>query len=194
MKGLISKLRRWLANEEHEHYVLLTLAVVAFTESIIFPLPVDIFTLGLSSLRPKRWFSYALIATLFSVFGALIAYLIGSHFSYIAYRIAGFFHYQQVMEQLMQAFQSSSFLSIFTSAFTPIPYKVFTLTAGVASLPLFPFITASLLGRGLRFFLESFLGMKFGEELAKKHMKKINTISIILIILLVVILFLRKVL
>lgn len=192
MKRVIAKLRVWITREENERSVFLVLAFVAFTESIVFPLPVDIFTLGLSSLRPKRWFSYALIATLFSVFGALTAYLIGLHFSHVAYRIADMFHYRQGMEQVIHAFQSSSFLSIFTSAFTPIPYKVFTLSAGVASLPLLPFVSASLLGRGFRFFLESFLGMKFGEELAKKHMRKVNIISFLVVLFLLAVFLFKK--
>ncbi len=194
MREVVTKLRIWITKEENEHSVFTILAFVAFIESIIFPLPVDIFTLGLSSLRPKRWFLYALIATLFSVFGALVAYLIGLHFSPLAYRIADIFHYRSVMEQFMQAFQSSSFFSIFTSAFTPIPYKVFTLSAGVASLPLFPFVSASILGRGLRFFIESFFGMKFGEELAKRHMKKVNIISFTVVVLIISVLFFKKVL
>ena len=192
MKKIFTQVRKWIVKEEHEHYVLLLLATVAFTESIIFPLPVDIFTLGLSSIRPKRWFFYALIATLFSVLGALVAYIIGMKFSSLAYHIASLFHYEALMLKLIEVFRSSSFLSIFTSAFTPIPYKVFTLSAGVASLPLFPFLTASLLGRGLRFFLESYLGMKFGEEIAKKHMRKTNIVSFVVIAIIILIFLARK--
>ncbi len=158
--------------------ILVFLAIFAFLESFILPIPVDIFTLGLSALRPKRWFLFFLVATISSVLGAVFAYFFASHFSPWAEEILKVFHYEALFEKTRLLFEKKSFLLMFTSAFTPLPYKVFTLSAGLVRAPLAPFITASLLGRGLRFFIESYLGMRFGADLAKKYIKHMNQLLI----------------
>jgi len=172
-----------------ENYILFFLSLFSFLESIIFPIPIDIFTLGLSSLRPRKWKSYFIYATVFSVLGAVTAYIIGEYFSHLAFSVIHFFHYDSYYEKVARLFHSSPFWLTFTSAFTPIPFKVFTLTAGITRAPFLPFLLASIVGRGLRFFIESYLGMRFGLEMAKRHMRRIN-IGLILLLLLFIIFYL----
>ncbi len=170
--------------------VLFFLSLLSFFESLILPIPVDIFALGLSSWKPKKWFFFFSFATFFSVVGGITAYFLGYFYRDFVLSLVHFFNYEKLFFQTGEMFQKSSFFVLFISAFTPIPYKVFTLSAGFFHVSLFSFISASFLGRGLRFFLESYFGMKFGEVLAKKKMKKINIISLLLVLVFILFLIL----
>ena len=126
---------------------------LSFAESSFFPIPPDVMLAQMSLANPRRAWWFALITTLASVAGGLFGYLIG----YFAFDlIEGWLRasrYWGAYEQAVAWFDVWGFWAIFVAGFSPIPYKVFTIAAGVANMALLPFTLASLVGRGGRFFL-----------------------------------------
>lgn len=126
---------------------------LSFAESSFFPIPPDVMLAPMSLANPQRAWWFALLTTITSVAGGLFGYLIG----YFAFDlIAGWLRtssYWGAYEQAVAWFEAWGFWAIFVAGFSPIPYKVFTIAAGVAHMALLPFTLASLIGRGARFFL-----------------------------------------
>lgn len=179
--------------ESDKKYVMHILAAIAFFESIIFPIPVDIFTFSLAAMQPKKWVKIGAIATVWSVLGAIVGYFLGVYlFQSFGQQMIDFYGYQEQFVQVTELFKRNTFLVMFTSAFTPVPYKVFTVTGGALHVGLLPFISASLLGRGMRFFLETYLAHKFGKKITKHIMQKINIYSIIFVVLVVLFIFIKS--
>jgi len=150
---IIRSLYKWVLHWANTPRGLVALFFLAFAESSFFPIPPDVLLIALCLGRPKRALFYALICTSASVLGGMFGYLIGHEFWHLSndfflrhiFSEATFFRVQEL-------YQQNAFLSIFVSGFTPIPYKVFTITAGVFDIPFGTFTFASTLGRGLRFF------------------------------------------
>ncbi len=126
---------------------------LSFAESSFFPIPPDVMLAPMSLANPQRAWWFALLTTITSVAGGLFGYLIG----YFAFDlIEGWLRassYWGAYEQAVAWFEAWGFWAIFVAGFSPIPYKVFTIAAGVAHMALLPFTLASLIGRGARFFL-----------------------------------------
>lgn len=157
-----TRIRKWVEGP----YGLSALCVVSFTESIFFPLPVDPLIMALSMVNPKRWFSYGVFSTLFSVLGAIVGYKIGLFFwSDFQNFFLTYITTEEILEKVTSLFNENAFVTIFLSGFTPLPYKVFAIAAGLlqTSFPLFVF--ASLLSRGLRFICIAFLCAKYGKKI-----------------------------
>lgn len=179
-----SKLIAWFKRETDKPYVIYLLAVIAFLESIIFPIPVDIFTFTLSAAHPRKWLQYAWVATVFSVLGAVGGYYLGFFlFDSFGMALIEFYGYEKEFQKVVDLFDHNTFLVIFTAAFTPIPFKVFTIAGGALEVNLFSFIISSILGRGLRYFAEAWLPYRFGEHFAKVMQKNINIFSWIVLLL-----------
>ena len=180
-------MEKWLKKLEREAdkaYVLYFLAGISFLESIIFPVPIDIFTFSLASVQPKKWIRFGSVATIFSVLGSVFGYFLGYYlFQSFGERLIHFYHYETQFQHIITLFYRNTFIVMFTSAFTPIPFKVFTIAGGAAKVSFIPFISASLLGRGLRFFIEVYLAQKFGKKVAMHIMKRINIYSLILVVI-----------
>lgn len=153
------------------------LACVAFTESSIFPIPPDVMLIPMGLARPNKALQYALITTLFSVLGGILGYGLGFFFS------------PYVENLLIKAGMLNDFLAVkswflhygiwivFLAGFSPIPYKLFTIAAGVLHMSFIPFVIASLIGRGGRFFLVAILIHIFGEKVSEKletHIEKLG--------------------
>jgi membrane protein YqaA with SNARE-associated domain len=187
------KLYAWFERETDKKYMIYFLAAVSFFESVIFPIPVDIFTFSLAALHPKKWFNYGLVATVFSVLGAVFGYFLGMYlFDSFGQRFIDFYGYQDEFILVTELFNKNIFWVMFTSAFTPIPYKVFTIAGGALRVALFPFILASILGRGLRFFAETYLAHKYGKKVTEHIMQKFNTYSLIVVGALVLFIVMRS--
>ncbi|HHH13018.1 MAG TPA: DedA family protein [Thiolapillus brandeum] len=129
------------------------LGALSFAESSFFPVPPDVMLAPMSMAQPKRAWRFALLTTLASVAGGVLGYLIGS----LAFDlVAGWLQQAGYYEKYLLArewFDRWGFWAVFVAGFSPIPYKVFTITAGVISMSFLPFVLASVIGRGARFFL-----------------------------------------
>lgn len=163
--GPLRRLYHWVLSWAETPYGSPALAVLAFAESSFFPLPPDPLLMALALGSPRRAFRFAATATVASVTGGMAGYLIG----YGAWSLTSGFFFGHVpgvtpeaFAQVRALYDRYDFWAIFTAGFTPIPYKVFTLSAGVFSLSFPVFVGASVLSRGARFFLLGALIWRFG--------------------------------
>ena len=168
---MLRKLYDWVFSLARHRHATRSLAVVSFAESSFFPIPPDVMLAPMSLANPRRAFHFALLTTLASVAGGLFGYLIG-YFAFDALELwLRGTHYWAAYEQAVLWFKEWGFWAIFIAGFSPIPYKVFTIAAGVASMALLPFTLASLVGRGARFFLVAGL-MAWGGERMEGALRK----------------------
>ena len=159
------------------------LGAVSFLESIIFPIPPDIFLIPMVLAKKYKWFYLGLVCTFFSILGGAVGYLIG-YFSWdtIGNQISNFYNASEEIEKLRIQFSKYGWLIIFVAGFTPIPYKVFTLGSGLLSFNFFIFFLCSLISRGLRFITLAYLVNKYGDRsilLVKEHFFKITLIILL---------------
>jgi len=151
--GLFRRLYDWMLRASRHRHAERYLAGVAFAESSFFPLPPDLMLVPMSFATPERWWRLALITTVGSLCGGLLGWCIGAFALQMAMPVieaAGYLHAYQVTQVW---FSEYGVWAVFIAGFTPIPYKVFTISAGAVLMPIFPFAVASLVGRGARFFL-----------------------------------------
>ena len=147
----------------------LYLGVVSFVESSFFPIPPDVMVVPMVLAKKSSYLKIYFIATIFSVLGGIFGYLIGYLFIDLAMYVIEFYNYEnKVLKLKMDLSQGSGMFiwlgTLFLAGFTPLPYKVFTITSGLIGFDIIAFIIISLISRGLRFFLVSFLTFKFGEK------------------------------
>ncbi len=164
LRNLYDWVMRWA--EHPKSFNLLCL--LAFVESIFFPIPVDPFLMAVAAAKPKKAIWYSLAASLFSVLGGLAGYLLGYLFWEGSHEF--FFTYifpQEKFNLVLEEFKQNAFLAMFLAGFTPIPFKVFTLAAGVAQIALLPFILGSIVSRTLRFSIEGMLIYFWGPSIRK---------------------------
>ena len=174
------------------------LAIVSFIESSFFPIPPDVMVIPMVISKKDDFFKIFLIATLFSVMGGILGYLLGAFFFDIAMNVMTFYGYEDKLMSLKNNLINNqgyyAWLSIlFLAGFTPLPYKVFTIASGLIGFNLIIFIFISLISRGLRFFIVSYLSYKFGDlftQFMDKHGSKWFTIVGILIVIIGVIIYL----
>jgi membrane protein YqaA with SNARE-associated domain len=176
---LYNKTIIWSAHRHAPYY----LAGVSFIESSIFPIPPDVMLVSMGLASPKHSWRNALIATLFSVAGGMLGYLIGLYGMYLiqpyleASSVAPRYH------QVMQWFEQSGVWVVVVAAFTPFPYKIFTITAGAMHMAFLPFVIGSFIGRGLRFFLVCSLLYFVGEHIEAKLRRYIDYIGWLLLLI-----------
>jgi len=143
------------------------LAIVSFAESSFFPIPPDIMIIPMVIAKKIDYLKIFLIATIFSALGGLLGYFIGSTFLDISMNVIEFYGYEQKVLTLKNDLTSDSgfyvFLgALFLAGFTPLPFKVFTITSGIIGFNIIIFFFICLVSRGLRFFIVSYLTYKFG--------------------------------
>lgn len=150
----IRRIYDWVLGWAETPYGVPALFVLAFTESSFFPIPPDVLLIALALSIPTRAFRFALWCTVGSVLGGLFGYFIGYALwtTFEPYLINRVFS-QENFDAVTLQYNQHGELAVFIAAFTPIPYKVFTVAAGVAKLDLLGFTGASIVGRGGRFFL-----------------------------------------
>ena len=167
------------------------LAFISFIESSFFPIPPDVMIVPMVLTKKEDYLKIFLIATIFSVLGGVLGYFLGSMFLEFSMSIIEFYNYENKVFELQDKLSNKVGLifwvgTLFLAGFTPLPYKVFTITSGFIGFNLYIFILISLISRGLRFFIVSYLSMKFGgkfEILLRKEGFKWFTIFGILIVL-----------
>ena len=163
------------------------LSIVSFVESSFFPIPPDVMIIPMVISKKNDFIKIFLITTIFSVLGGMLGYLIGAFFFDFGLQIMSFYGYENKLSNIKENLVNSdgfyAWLGIlFLAGFTPLPYKVFTIASGLISFNFFIFIFISLVSRGLRFFIVSYLSYKFGNlftEFMEKHGSKWFTICLL---------------
>ena len=191
---LYKKCLNLAAHKSSKYY----LALVSFVESSFFPIPPDVMIIPMVISKRDEFLKIFLISTIFSVLGGIIGYIIGSFFFDLGMQIMNFYGYEEKLIGLKNNLISSdgfyAWLGIlFLAGFTPLPYKVFTIASGLIGFNILVFILISLISRGLRFFIVSYLSYKFGELFTKfmeEHGSKWFSIIGILIVVIGIIIYL----
>ena len=148
------------------------LAILSFAESSFFPVPPDIMMVPMVIAKKNDYLKIFLIATFFSAIGGLLGYFIGSFFLDLAMNVIEIYGYEEKVVNLKINLSSGKnfilFLgTLFIAGFTPLPFKVFTITSGIIGFNIFIFFIVCLVSRGLRFFVVSYLSFKFGDTFSK---------------------------
>ena len=174
------------------------LAIVSFVESSFFPIPPDVMIVPMVVAKKNDYLKIFLIATIFSVLGGLFGYLIGSIFLELSMTVIEFYGYEEKVLGLQNKMSSKSGIlfwlgTLFLAGFTPLPFKVFTITSGIISFNIIIFFFICLISRGLRFFIVAFLSAKFGEAFGSFIEKKggmwFSIIGVVLVIIALIIYF-----
>lgn len=167
------------------------LALLSFAEASFFPIPPDVLLIAiLLGNKGQRWAFYAAITTVFSVLGGIFGYAIGFFlFAAVGAPLLNVLHVGGYVDGVRQAFQAHAFLTIFTAAFTPIPYKVFTIVAGLFHISMTMLIAASVAGRGIRFFAVAYLSKRYGTYIGDILYKYFNILSLLIVAVLILIAF-----
>jgi len=153
-----------LAAHKNSNYFL---AIVCFLESSFFPIPPDVMIAPMAIAKKNDFFKIFLIATIFSVLGGMLGYILGAYFFDFAMNIVEFYNYEEKVVNLKNTLtQGEGFYTwlgiLFLAGFTPLPYKIFTIVSGLIGFNFYIFILISLISRGLRFFIVSYLSSRFG--------------------------------
>ena len=189
----LRRLYDWALSWANSPYAVPALFTVSFVESSFFPIPADPLLIALVLGLRQRAFYYAFICTAGSVLGGIFGYFVGSflwwtetmEFSSIA---TFFFTYipgftEQLFYNIQAQYESYNFVVIFTAAFTPIPYKVFSISAGAFDINFLTFVVASILGRGLRFYGITVVLWYFGRPVKKIIDKYFDLLAILLLLI-----------
>jgi len=188
------RLYNWVLLWSNNKYGPLALFILSFAEASFFPIPPDVLLVALCLGAPRKAIYFALICSLGSILGGASGYCIGHYLwwnegSYTTFaelfysNIPGFS--KDLFVQIQSEYKMNGFLIIFTAGFTPIPYKIFTITAGAFNISFPLFIIATSISRSARFFLVSILIFKFGEIIHNFVDKYFNIVSIIITIILI---------
>ena len=148
------------------------LAIISFVESSFFPIPPDVMIVPMVIAKKNDYLKIFLIATFFSTLGGVLGYFIGSYFLNIGMSVVEFYGYESKVLSLKDNLTKGTGLyiwlaTLFLAGFTPLPFKVFTITSGMIGFNLFIFFFICLISRGLRFFIVSYLSFRFGDIFSK---------------------------
>jgi len=177
------------------------LAIVSFMESSFFPIPPDVMIVPMVIAKKNDYLKIFIIATLFSTLGGLLGYLIGSYFLDFGMNVVGFYGYEGKVLNLKENLTNGTGLyvwlaTLFLAGFTPLPFKVFTITSGMIGFNLFIFFFICLVSRGLRFFIVSYFSFKFGDTFNKFMKTKaaiwFTILGIVIVLIFAVVYFIVK--
>ena len=190
---LYKKCLNLAAHKSSKYY----LALISFVESSFFPIPPDVMIIPMVISKKNDFIKIFLIATIFSVLGGILGYIIGALFFDIGMQIMSLYNYEDKLVNLKNSLLISdgfyAWLGIlFLAGFTPLPYKVFTIASGLIGFNILIFILISIISRGLRFFIVSYFSYKFGDFFTlfmDKHGSKWFTILGVLILIIGVLIY-----
>ena len=193
-KNLYKKCLDLAGHKSSKYY----LAIVSFVESSFFPIPPDVMVVPMVISKKADFKKIFFITTIFSVLGGMLGYVIGAFFFEFGAHIMNFYGYEDKLYNLKESLiKNDGFYAwlgiLFLAGFTPLPYKVFTIASGLIGFNFLIFVFISLISRGLRFFLVSYLSYKFGDlfnEFMDKHGSKWFTIIGILIVIVGLVIYL----
>ena len=182
---MLHRLYNWTLSLAQTQYALAALAIVAFVESSVFPIPPDVLLIPLIIAAPHRAWLIASVCTVASVLGGGLGYYIGAElFDFIGKPILEFYHKLDDFDAFKERFNIYGHWAVLTAGVTPFPYKVITITSGATGLPFGQFMFWSLIARALRFFIVAALLWKFGAPIKDFIEKRLGMMFILFIVLL----------
>jgi membrane protein YqaA with SNARE-associated domain len=182
----IRALYDWVLHWADTPYGTPALGILAFAESSFFPVPPDVLLIALALGKPRRSFWFALVCAVCSVLGGMLGYLIGNALWEAVSQF--FFTYvfsEDVFSKVRSIYNDWAFWAVFTAGFTPIPYKVFTIAAGVMTINFPMFVLASAVSRSARFFLVAGMIYFFGPPIKTFIDKYFNMLVVVFTVLLI---------
>jgi len=183
---LIRAIYDWTLKWSEHRRSAQALSVIAFVESIFFPIPPDVLLMIMGAARPKRALYFGLLCSVFSILGGVVGYYVG----YLAWSAVDevFFSFvfsEELFNKVGALFNENAFWAVFTAAFTPIPFKVFTVAAGAFQINFLPFFLGAAVGRPLRFMMVSTLLYFYGAPVRTWVEKYFNTLTLVFTALLI---------
>ncbi|VAV83837.1 FIG139438: lipoprotein B [hydrothermal vent metagenome] len=176
----------WILSWGHSRHAPWALFVLAFTESSFFPIPPDVLLMALAVSRPVKAFRYALICSVGSVLGGIFGYFIGFYFmDAVGMSVIDFYGLSGKFEYIQALYTNYDAWAVGIAGFTPIPYKVFTITAGAFGIDFKVFVLASLVSRSARFFIIALLIYKYGEPIKGFIDKYLGWLTIAFVVILI---------
>jgi membrane protein YqaA with SNARE-associated domain len=191
MRLFSSLYNRTMAWSRHPHAPRY-LVGLSFAESSFFPIPPDVMLAPMSLATPRRAWYFATLTTVASILGGLLGYFIGLFAFDLIQPILHDWGYWPAYERTQDWFNEWGFWAIFLAGFSPIPYKIFTITAGVISMALLPFVVASAIGRGARFFLVAGLMAWGGERMERMLHRYVDLLGWLMVVIFVVVFLIIK--
>ncbi|MEE9543330.1 MAG: YqaA family protein [Thermodesulfobacteriota bacterium] len=183
---LVRRLYDWVLRWAHSPYGSVALFVLAFTESSFFPIPPDVLLIALAVSIPAKSFRYALICSVGSVAGGAFGYLIGLYLmDAVGYNIIEFYGVTAKYDYVQELYRNYDAWVVAVAGFTPIPYKVFTISAGAFEINFWVFIVVSAISRAARFFILAAIIYKFGKPIKALIDRYFNILSIAFMIFLI---------
>lgn len=177
----------WVLAWAETKQAVVALLILAFAESSFFPIPPDVLLIAMAVATPRLSLRYAAIATVGSVLGGMLGYLIGAElYDAVGAHIIRFYHLENQWQTVVRNYQGNAFLFVTAAGFTPIPYKVFTIAGGACHIYFPTLVGASTLSRGARFFLVAGLIRVFGPGVKHFIDRYFNLLSVLFFVLLVV--------
>ena len=190
---MLRKLYDWVLHWAETPYGTWALFLLAFCESSFFPIPPDILLIALAIALPRKALTYAWVCSVGSVLGGCFGYLIGWQFMHvIGERIISFYSLADKFDTIEQLYRTYDAWAIGIAGFTPIPYKVFTISAGAFQINFAVFVLASLVSRSARFFLVGGMIYLFGPKIQPFIERYFNILAIVFTVLLIGSFFLVK--
>ncbi len=184
--GWFKRLYNWTLNWSKTPQAVWALLALSFAESSCFPIPPDVLLIAMTVSRPNRWWFYTLVTTFGSLTGAIAGYYIGyGLYKSVGQPLVEFYNLQDAVNSIGIKYNENAFLAVFGAAFTPIPYKVITISAGLFKVNVLIMLAASAVGRFGRFFIVAGLLRIFGKKVADFIERYFNILSIVLFILII---------
>jgi membrane protein YqaA with SNARE-associated domain len=182
----IRSLYDWTHRQAEGPYASWVLFAVAFAESSFFPIPPDVLLLPLALADREKAYRFALICTVGSVLGALLGYAIGALlYESVGQWIINTYHMQDAFQRFHDQFNEWGVWIILGKGLTPIPFKLVTISSGVAQLSFVPFVLACIVTRGVRFYLVAWLLRRFGEPIREFVEKYLTWVALGLLVVIV---------
>ena len=183
---MIKAVYNWTIKLSATRYALWALAIVAFAESSFFPIPPDLLLIPLIIAKPKNAYLIALIAMIASVLGGGLGYYIGLKlYETIGIIIINFYHAQQIFLEFQAQFNKYGAAAVLFAGVTPFPYKIITISSGIAGMSFYKFVIFSIIARGARFFIIAILLRLYGEPIRNFIERHLNLLFIAFMVLLV---------
>lgn len=186
--------REWTVRHTNSPHALSWLSLFSFSEASFFPVPADVPLVAILLGRGlDRWKLYCLVTTVASVLGGLFGYAIGYFlFDTVGRWLIGMYGMEQAFSTVGDMFRENAFWAVFISGFTPIPYKVFTISAGFFNVSFFVFLIASVLSRALRFFSVGYIVKVFGKDVASFVFRYFNILTFLIAALVILLVLFMK--